>query len=75
MSAFAHKILSTMVQKYAITVQRHIILITAMQAIYSHIDPLAAETRLTTGNCYMLKSNTVEPLLYDHPQNHIGVVV
>ena len=21
------------------------------------------------------KSDTVEPLLYDHPQNHIGVVV
>ena len=25
--------------------------------------------------CKHVKNYTVEPLLYDHPQNHIGVVV
>ena len=26
-------------------------------------------------SCVQLKYSTVEPLLYDHPQNHIDVVV
>ena len=28
-----------------------------------------------TEGLLIVRVNTVEPLLYDHPQNHIGVVV
>ena len=55
--------------------------------MYNHVDRCfisieASELRdssdipICTGDTIYFKINfTVEPLLYDHPQNHIGVVV